>query len=341
MTIRKTFFLLLALAPLTVASSESLDFATIISEFLDPIQVDSSQQQQKDRGLFGHFGLFSNNNDNNDTTADNDRLPAMGDRCGLLSGSRGTCQEGLECAPLSAMAGSGRRCMPRRDCLGDSLQTFLGRPEFEGNAYKNSILRAANVDEMDVWEARRTTLNDDKAFLESEPIQAVRRSMDSYVANFTDLGVMMQQCAEPPQEGQQSASVSTVDPRQSNGTSPQIFIGLHLEGGTILDASFSALWQLEMGNVDLDERVLLRPCGGIEIGTSIELSFIVIVGFTTDASSLDCLSVLIDVDAAPFLAFGAGVGFCVQNSNTIYVEATIGAGVGAGVGVSLCEAIAV
>ena len=118
-----------------------------------------------------------------------------------------------------------------------------------------------------------------------------------------------------------------------NEASPIVYIGVHVEAGFfVADGSVSVFWHYNDLN---DSPTFIRGCAGLELGGGAEVSFQVILAFTTNPLDIDCTSVLLDADASFTIGVGAAVGVCF--GNMVYLDFTIGLGVGGGVGVAICE----
>lgn len=375
-TLLLEFFCLgLLLGVASTSAREAVDLAGTIDDFLNNDPTARRDSEAEDRNLIGHFGLFGNRNNAQDETSINDQeLPALGQRCGLLSENTGDCQEGLECDHFSAIAG--RRCAPRRQCVGETLQSFFDQPQFQGDAYKNRVMAQANLTEMDVLDALLASRDaddsswDPSAFVASQPMQAIRSAIETTASEFVHLGPMMRRCVQPQRDERDLLSLGLLDrirdafgdddddeeedadellptqgdPNQGDGQFPVVFLGIHIEAGVGFDASFSSVWQLIDGSATITQRVAGRVCGGVEIGAGFELSFIVAVGFTSDSATLNCLNILVDADIEVFFGIGAGYGFCTDpvaspTTQGMYVEVTIGTGIGGGIGFSVCRNI--
>lgn len=297
--------------------------------------TDVAGNEEDQRGLFGGFGSFFGGNEDEVV-----ELPSVGGHCGVLSGHDGNCKEGLECNHFGPIAG--RRCTPRKDCVQKTLDSFLARPQFQGYTYKNRILEKAGITEMDIAQELIAGGHgmDFSSFTASAPMQAIRRAINETSHEFDDLGPMIQYCLQA-EHGDGGRNL------QTQGDVPVVFIGAHIEAGALLDASFSAAWELVNGTFPaVNERVAGRLCGGIELGGGVELSMIALIGFeATDPATFECLNVQTDLDVAGGLGVGVGFGFCIDSlvstgtfdQQSMYIETTLGFGFGAGLGVSFCS----
>lgn len=273
------------------------------------------------------------------------------------------CEEGLECSPLSEDSRSSR-CMANKQCLQDGLKGMSA--QIDPVAYKQMILDEAQITEADLWSVRREFKNDDTAFASSAPVKAFMASIENHREELTQMAHGMADCTtEPPKAApvKPASVIGTLEDEAVQGRffanptvssapsvskapsavpsaapsralSTRTYLGFHMEGGFLVDGSFSL--------VNQNDRNFGRLCLGWEFGVGAEVSLIIMIATNRFANDIIGGSFLVDSDIAVGLALGAGTGVYVTGDMAddvpMYFETTIGGGLGFGVaGFSICR----
>lgn len=226
--------------------------------------------------------------------------------------------------------GSDVAAEPVADCIARELVDF--NAEFDASLYKEQVLSDALVTHEDLIEAFREY---GRSFQESPPYHAVKEATQRR-SELDQLGHLLASCKEEVSRGESAEgtgarlgamfakvmeggtlnSTAVATPKQG----VQVFAGIHLEAGALLDVSITAYFS---GGV--------RGCIGWEIGAGIEFSLAILL---TGQGDKTCrASGGVDVDAA--LGLAMGFAFYAACSSNQY-EITIGSGIGFGVGPVFC-----
>ena len=126
----------------------------------------------------------------------------------------------------------------------------------------------------------------------------------------------------------------------SRMVSSRVYLGFHMEGGFLVDASYSLL--NARNRPGSKRRTFGRACLGFEAGGGGEISLLIMVADNRFANDIIGGSFLFDTDIAVGLALGAATGYYVTGDmagdSPMYIEGTIGGGLGFGVaGASICR----
>lgn len=126
----------------------------------------------------------------------------------------------------------------------------------------------------------------------------------------------------------------------SRMVSGRAYLGFHMEGGLLVDASYSifSAGASRSGN----KRRFGRACLGFEAGGGGEISLLILVAGNKFANDIIGGSFLFDADVAVGAAMGVAMGLYVSGDmagdSPLYIEGTLGSGVGFGVaGFSICR----
>lgn len=251
-----------------------------------------------------------------DDTSEGDGLGKLGEVCG----NHNPCVDGLDCTSTGWWMR--RHCTPSQQCLKEGLTNFTSKYDME--ALKEEVFASAGISEFSFLElykdsGRHTT------FQSSDEYQSVKQSMRNILKEPTqDFLRIQMEC---------SMLERSID---KNSTTENVYLGIHIEGGVILDGSFSYFFGVENLPYTDTSGDLIRFCGGVEPLAGAEVSFI--IGGTPNYSGNNFyagLTFFLDFD----LALGPAVGFAVGFGNEgVMLEGTFGAGAGIGAGVSLCAA---
>lgn len=238
---------------------------------------------------------------------------SYGKRCGQNK----LCRDGLECADInigSLLPMRQKRCLPTKECLQNKLSALqLDNVE----AYKALVFERAGISETEFLELQRGS-ETRQSFQASAPYRALMESLrvDGLSQAIWDI---QRECA-------------IIDDKQINSTTSTNapYIGLHFEGGFVLDGTFNFL---EGRGVD-GVREFVRGCLGVEIGLGAEVGFVYGTVVGGDLDDLQCVSFFADLDLG--LGVAVGVAFGIGVNGRPLLEYTIGGGLGAGAGGSIC-----
>lgn len=320
--LQTSLLLLLLVFSLEVVSGNSLtneeiqllDAAQTFVDHQHPSSENTDDEQSRELGkIFG----------------DHNSQGLIGQRCGPFNSN--TCGDGLKCV-RGVFFG---QCQPV-DCFRNAVTEFNNK--FDMETYKKSVFTTAGISENNLLKiVPQKDLESEEDLQHSTALQALVNAMNEhpipveYTQEFNnDVTACMRvdRILEENKENdddEEEEKAPTTD-GQTN------WYGFHIEGGIILDASFSVFQIYQNGIVN---STITRVCGGAG-GIGVDISAVIGLGFSGTPSDFEGGSVLVtDFELGLGPMGGIDVGWMFND--VWYMDFNVGAGVtGEGFGVGVC-----
>jgi hypothetical protein len=237
---------------------------------------------------------------------------------GDLCGNRNPCKAGLECTKFGGVR---RRCVPLT-CL-ESSQVLQ---EFSLDNYKAKIFEEAGVTETQLLDSARGIRRN--SFLESSVFGLVMDSLNEHAKVLDEtVGKAVLSCM-----GKDVSSRNTTNPGNTN------YLGLHIEGGFLLDGQFN---YISAGDpFDTTNRIAYcRGCFGGEAGLGSEIGLLYGIAFTQEIGDMATCSFFGDLDGG--LVLGGGVAIGIGFNGITFLEFNGGGSFDFGLGGQFCGTLPV
>jgi hypothetical protein len=193
------------MAPVAIANSDEsmLSFRNLMDVHREDL-TSFWNQQEEDSSFVRH----------NARALQDDSQQEFGQRCG----NNNPCLQGMNCVHVNNLS-LGNRCLPASSCLED---TYYARADsgqgLDLNSLKERMFQAAGYSQDEIFAALENAGNE-RAFLETDEFQALRRSLHENMGPLTTAF-----------EEMSNTCVDNAEPNQDvNVTGSVTYVGLHIE----------------------------------------------------------------------------------------------------------------